>query len=122
MAETVPITLDRPRNLRYDWAAIKVIEQQTGVVVGELTKLFKPYSITNMIIVLRAGLLHEDPDITEDDVGRLVYGKKAVEVMEKVGEALAQGFGGEEVNFPTAMTETNQSGIGEKSTALPTAR
>lgn len=117
---TLAIELDKTRHLRYDWAAIREIESQTGVKIGEFSKLFDPPSITNLLTVLWAGLVHEDPDLTERDVGRMIYGDKSEEVMTKIGEALALGLGGGENDRPT--TAQTVSGAGESSTTSPMAR
>lgn len=67
----VTITLDKERHLKYGLKSLKAIEMKTGK--SALTNEFWAVpSATNFSILLWAGLLHEDPKLTLEQVDELV--------------------------------------------------
>jgi hypothetical protein len=66
------IELDKERVLRYSLNAISLYEEKTGeplaVALRELTK----HSFKAIRRVIWAGLLHEDPELTEEQVGEMI--------------------------------------------------
>ncbi len=71
---TLPdVTLEiggRDRKLAFDMASILTVEQQTGVnlMAAALTEV----SATSMRAVLYAALLHDDPDLSIEQVGKWI--------------------------------------------------
>lgn len=72
------IHLDKPRTLRYGSRALRLVEQRSGRILGEL--LITHASIGSAVWLLWGALLHEDaafkarqePTITIDDVADLL--------------------------------------------------
>ena len=103
----VKLELDKPRTLRYDFnAMIDIDEKYEGVdnainelsadEKGRMTKALK--TIRYLIFI---GLVHEDPDLTEEKVGHLLaYDRGAitgitVKIMQAFGIALPDPEEGE---------------------------
>ncbi len=66
---TVPIVLDRPRELFVDFNATAWIEAKTGRSCLDPATFSKP-TMKHLRMLLTAALRHEDPDITEKQVGK----------------------------------------------------
>lgn len=85
MARAVPITLDKPRNLRYDLNAIALIGEKLNLTIrlAHLQEdLFQQgFPLRALRTVIWAGLLHEDSSLTEEFVGGLVDAENLREVM-----------------------------------------
>ena len=82
----IPIDFDKPRNLKFDLAAIKDLEansngQPLGAIVGQLAQL----GITAMTTALWAGLKHEDrtltPNLVTKMLERYINEKKSMRVL-----------------------------------------
>lgn len=70
MARAISITLDKPRNLRFDVNAISDFEDKTGKSVTSLGDETSGLSI--MRSLLWAGLKHEDRGLTLERVGNIM--------------------------------------------------
>lgn len=81
----VEINLDRPRHLRYTLNALSEIEDKLGIPLTEIGKT--PLGIKAVRVILWAGLIHEDPDLTVEAVGDLVDFGNFEEVQLKIAEA-----------------------------------
>ena len=94
----------RARRLKYDLNAIAEIGERLGITVrlsnlgGDLLERELPLKAVRTI--LWAGLVHEDPDLTEEKVGSWVDQDNLQEVMERffglfggIGEAVMEGKG-----------------------------
>lgn len=67
--ETVSITLDRKRNLRYPMRAMEAIERETGKnLMADIEAFFENLSATEWVTVVWAGLLHEDQEVSREVV------------------------------------------------------
>lgn len=63
----VPIQLDKPRQLHFDWAAIAEFEEVTGKPFHlSFGKDGKDIGVSLMRKMLWAGLIHEDPTLLSD--------------------------------------------------------
>lgn len=86
----VPIELDRTRYLIYDLNALAELEDR----VGELDSFFKSISekkslpLKTMRLLLWAGLISEDEEITEKAAGALVLPDNLEYVTSKIIEAI----------------------------------
>ncbi|MBC9785859.1 hypothetical protein H1S01_15340 [Heliobacterium chlorum] len=81
----VDIELDRPRKLRYTLNALAEIEDKIGVSVTELGET--NLGIKSIRTFLWAGLIHEDTNLTEKDVGDWVDFENLEYVQRKIAEA-----------------------------------
>ena len=68
------IQLDKPRTLRYTLKSLYILEETVGKPLAEL---FNPEEITKLslkavALLLWAGLIHEDPALTEEQVVELM--------------------------------------------------
>jgi hypothetical protein len=93
----VQLVLDKPRTLRFDFnAMIDIDEKYEGVdkAIAELNadepgRIVKALKTTRYLVY--KGLLHEDPDLTEVGVGRLLtYNMSAP---AEINAAIMQAFG-----------------------------
>ncbi|MTV50090.1 hypothetical protein GJ688_14025 [Heliobacillus mobilis] len=87
----VEITLDKPRKLRYDLNALAELEDKLGVSLQELDQL--AMGVKQLRVFLWAGLVHEDPGLSEIDVGAFVDLENLGEVNQKITEAFQLATG-----------------------------
>lgn len=73
------IMLDRERTLRYDFNALIEIEEKVGISPDEL--MGRKLSMKEIRTLLWAGLVHEDTELTEVEVGAMID-------MENLGQVL----------------------------------
>lgn len=94
--QAVLVELDRPRRLRYRNAALELLEQHYGAKMATFleSKLEDP-GVEDIRVFLWAGLVGEDPTLTEADVRRLIEeGDSEIgEIMGKIEEAMIVAFG-----------------------------
>ncbi|MBC9785502.1 hypothetical protein H1S01_13425 [Heliobacterium chlorum] len=81
----VDIDLDRPRKLRYTLNALAEIEDKLGVTVTKLSEV--TLGIKSIRTFLWAGLIHEDANLNEKDVGSWVDFDNIEYVQAKIAEA-----------------------------------
>ena len=86
-APRIPVVLDRPRTLLFDFNALALFEEATGlsVLAGGMTV----GSVRELRAFLWAGLRHEDPDLTLEDVGRMVHSGNMAALMAQITAALS---------------------------------
>lgn len=91
----VPIKLDRLRHLKIDFNALATIEKAGGrsIITPES---WQQMGIKDVRTMLRASLQHEDPALTDQQVGRLIHTGNMKTVVEKMGEAWKLAFNGPE--------------------------
>ena len=87
-AKDIKITLSDgvERTLRYDLNALAEMEDRYGSV-GAALKALENNSIKAVRFVLWAGLIHEEPGLTEQKVGSLIDMKLIQELVGSVGDA-----------------------------------
>ena len=90
MKPSVLINLDRPRNIRLGTNALVKVEESTG---RSLTEIGSSFGIKEIRVVLWAGLIHEDKELTLDAVDDLIDDAGFDYVADKVGEALNLAMG-----------------------------
>jgi len=81
----VTITLDKERSLRYDLNAMCTVEELTG---ESLTDLMRKPTIKNIRSVIWAGLIHEDPAITQVEVGGWIELAELQHIIKQIHKAL----------------------------------
>lgn len=85
----VDIKLDKKRKLQYNLNALAEIEDVLGVKIHEMHTL--SLGMKNIRTILWAGLIHEDAELTEEQVGAMVDVSNIAEVQAKVNEAFTGG-------------------------------
>ena len=85
LVKSIPITLDKPRKLRFDFNAMALFQEATGISPLSMgAKMLEP---KNLRALLWACLKDDDPDITIEMVGREM-GPANIDMIEaKLGEA-----------------------------------
>ena len=86
--KTTPITLDRPRSLRFDLNALVAVEDATGKALQDA---LTDRSMKSLRVILWAGLRHEDADLTLDDVGSFVDASALDVALEALRASLPGG-------------------------------
>ena len=96
------IELDKPRNLVLDLNAMARFEEVTGknVFGGGLDKL----SAKDTRALLWASLVHEDPKLTLEQVGKLITARNMGEVSKAIAGAFSEGSGPLEAGGPGATS------------------
>lgn len=84
----VAITLDKKRTLRYDLNAFAELEELGMGTSGEVMEVLQDGSMKAMRGLLWAGLIHEDPELTLQQVGFWVTMDNLEDVSQKVTEAI----------------------------------
>jgi hypothetical protein len=84
IAPMIPLTLDKPRNLRLTNRALMAAELRLGelykdrrvAIMDVVAQAVKGGGIatTTLVVLLHQGLLHEDPTLTEDQVADMTGG------------------------------------------------
>ena len=92
MKKGVTIVLDKPRTLRYGMNALAAIEDLSGKTLMSLD--LNSVGIKALLIIVYAGLCHEDKSLSLEQVGDLLdeYSNLS-DIAEKVGAALTEAFG-----------------------------
>jgi hypothetical protein len=85
--QMVELELDKSRNIRYDLNAFAEIEDKLGITMAELPDV--KVGMKTIRTLLWAGLIHEDENLTESAVGKLVDPDNLKYVQEKVVEAFS---------------------------------
>lgn len=104
----VTIELDKPRRLRFDLNALCELEDAFKKPIQEILE-DGVIGIKQIRTFIWAGLLHEDPELAIQDVGRMIDLDNILYVQEKVTEALNSAFGEQEKN-----KKGPESGTGKK--------
>jgi hypothetical protein len=87
---SVPIKLDKERNLRFGFAAMMALEKELkGKSFFEISKEMqeKP-TITLLIHLVWAGLIHEEKTLTPEKVAKILDNSDFEDLLGKVNEAV----------------------------------
>jgi hypothetical protein len=84
----VKITLDKERTLRFTLNALAEIEDKLGIPLQKMGEV--ELGVKAIRVMVWAGLLHEDEEITERAVGNMIDFGNLEEVQKAVAEAFAQ--------------------------------
>ena len=88
IAPTVTVTLDKERTLKFGYGAYIKLEEVTGKPIGELLDARNLTSATGVRDFIWAGLLHEDPDLTRDQVADMLSFDRLVELQAAITQAI----------------------------------
>ena len=83
----IPIDLDKPRTLLFDLNAFAELEDKFGSLDQAFQKM-QQGSVKATRTLLWAGLLHEDENLTERQVGAMISLTNVEKIMEQITEAL----------------------------------
>jgi len=87
-----PIKLDKSRNFRYGMKAISLIEKKLKKPISKID--MDNLTMEDAAIMLWAGLVHEDKDLTPEKVMDLVDEYSDIQtVLQAMGEAFQGAFG-----------------------------
>ncbi len=87
-----PVKLDKMRNFRYGMKAISLIEKKLGKPIGKID--LENLTMEDAAVMIWAGLVHEDKDLTPEKVMDLVDEYSDVQtVLTAMGEAFQGAFG-----------------------------
>lgn len=101
--QPVPVTLDKPRSLRYDAFALMMAERKLGKPIARLDY----ESLETTLTILWAGLVHEDPRLTVEEVARFVNPGEFGEISQKITEAMeAAGWNRNRQDGDAPLAET----------------
>lgn len=104
------IQLDKARNFRFGMKAIALIEKQLDKSVSELD--FDNMRMHDSAVIMWAGLVHEDKDLTPDAVMDLVDQHSDIKTaFSKMAEAFQESFGidDDEKNAQGAAKKTGRN-------------
>lgn len=90
-----PIKLDKVRNFRYGMKALSLIEKTLNKPISKID--MENLTMEDAAIMIWAGLVHEDKDLTPEKVMDLVDEYSDITtVLQAMGEAFRSAFGGNE--------------------------
>lgn len=96
----IPITLDKPRNLVFDLNAFCELEDRFGDINAAFQAL-ENGSVKAIRTLLWVGLIHEDENLTEKQVGKLVTFDNVQEIAEKINQAMSKSLPEEKNSEPS---------------------
>ena len=88
--DTVAISLDKERHLRYTWGSVRRLKRECGISFTDLDEDVEMDAggFELMISLLWAGLVWEDRELTADDVADMVDLSRTAEVGETIARAI----------------------------------
>ena len=86
----VSVELDKRRVIQFDLNALCEIEDKLGIDLKDLPEV--DVNARTLRVLLWAGLLSDDPDITLETAGHLASDNGLQETIAKVGEAMQKAF------------------------------
>lgn len=102
----VTINLDKPRNLRFDLNAMSAYEEATGSSAFAIGDNINAKSIRAL---LWASLIHEDEDLTLEDVGAMIHTGNMSEITSKINQLVQTSTKTEEQAENTDPNENRQN-------------
>jgi len=96
----IAITLDKPRILKYDFNAWIEIEERLGFRPEDLSN--RELKLKDIRFMLWVGLIHEDPTLTEHEVGAMI----GLDNLDALFDQLTSAFG---LSFEKVEPDPNAS-------------
>lgn len=84
--KTVDVMLDKERKLAFPLGALVRLKNEHGIELKDLQDNEKAQDIEVILSIIWAGLIHEDRDLTLEDVGYMVDISELPALSEKLGE------------------------------------
>lgn len=110
----VNITLDKQRRIRLGFMALEALESVEGNGLEALKRMNHNMSVRLIRNILWAGLLEDDPEITPEQVSKILNDFDLGEVLEKLLEAVNGAL--DRKNEPTGEEKTNPEQEPQEST------
>lgn len=86
MAKKVQITLDKERTLAYPIMSLIRLKKEHGIELKDLADEAKAQDMEIILAVIWAGLIHEDKELTLEDVGYMIDVTELPEISQKLTE------------------------------------
>jgi hypothetical protein len=86
LAKKVPITLDKERNISFPLMSLIRLKKEFGIELKDLEDEEKAQDIEVILAIIWAGLIHEDKELTIEDVGYMIDITELPEISEKLAE------------------------------------
>lgn len=108
--EGVPIKLDKVRHLKYALKSIRLIVQKYGSIQKAFEILQKckdeidDAALEAIAVLAHAGLVHEDRDLTQEDVENLIEFKHINQLADKMVEAMSDSLPSIEEGKPNSQS------------------
>lgn len=80
----IAVHLDKERNLAFPLMSLVRLKKEYGLSLQDLADEQKAQDIENIIKVIWAGLIHEDKELTVEDVGYMIDISELPAVSEKI--------------------------------------
>jgi hypothetical protein len=104
----------RFRYLRYDFNALIALEEALGVPISQWKDIInEQMGVRTLRTLVWAGLLHEDENLSERDVGAVLDITKIDDLSEKVLEAVELAFSPNQKKKEQGKAEGERNGAGE---------
>jgi len=105
---SVPIMLDKQRNLKFGFGAMIALEELTDKtffeIIQELQNL-ENIKITKIRDIMWAALIHEDKELTLDQTTDILDQGQCMDLIGKLMEAVELAVGGNEGNVQAGATK-----------------
>ena len=105
----VPVDLDKPRILKFDLNSFAELEERYGSV-EEAMEVLQSGTIKGIRTLLWCGLVHEEENLTEKQVGAMISIGDLAELSEKLNAAMSTALPAPEA--PTAASSLEAPQVG----------
>lgn len=87
--QSIPIELGgKTRHIRYTFNALVTLEDELGIPISEIGEIMSgSVSLKNLRRLIWAGLIHEDKDLTQEEVGEFLSLADITEIADKLARA-----------------------------------
>jgi hypothetical protein len=98
--QSIPIELGgKTRHIRFTFNALVALEEELGIPISEIGNILSgSVSLTNLRRLVWAGLIHEDEELTQKQVGDMLSPDIIFMIAEKLAKAFEAAFPSEEEN------------------------
>lgn len=116
--QSIPIELGgKTRHIRFTFNALVALEEELGIPISEIGEIMSgSVSLTNLRRLVWAGLIHEDKDLTQEQVGEFLGLVDIGDLAEKLAKAFEAAFpSGEDNEKKEPSSQGNQDNKTQKS-------
>ena len=87
--KTVEITLDKQRKLAYPVYSLIKLKKEHGIELKDLQDKEKAEDLETILAIVWAGLIHEEKDLSMEDLGYMIDITALPEISKKISEIFA---------------------------------
>lgn len=87
--KTVEITLDKKRVLAYPVYSLIKLKKDHGIELKDLQDKKKAEDLETILAIVWAGLIHEDKELSMEDLGYMIDVTDLPEISQKISEIFA---------------------------------